>query len=464
MAKEATEKKIDKIQIPCNCLDVLAQQLYGCAIQQRWNAEQLYELVKKSYCYHNLSREDFFSVLSYLAGEYALEAKNVYAKIWYDPTTKELGKRGRLARMIYMTNIGTIPEESFVNVLLAAGQEKIGVIDEAFLERLKPGDVFVLGGNKYEFLYTRGMNAYVKPSIYRPPTIPSWFSEMLPLSFDLALEISRFRKLLAEKFETKKSEKEIKDFITEFLGVEKATSEAIFNYFKMQHNYSKIPHEKRLLIEHYVETGYGEKPKHFVILHSLYGRRVNDALSRALAYLVARFGGRDIEIGINDNGFFLASLNDMQVIRALKFLNEKNIEAVLEEAIERTEVFKRRFRHCATRSLMILRSYKGKSKSVGKQQLKSGFLLGAVQKLDNNFPILRETRREILQDLMDIEAAKQVLEWIAEGKIKIEEIYSSVPSPFALNLIMQGYADLLKIEDKIAFLKRMYEAIREKTK
>jgi ATP-dependent Lhr-like helicase len=213
------------------------------------------------------------------------------------------------------------------------------------------------------------------------------------------------------------------------------------------------------LLEHYKSEG-----KHYVIFHSLYGRRVNDALSRALAYLVAKLGGRDIEIGINDNGFFLASMQAMQVKRALKILNDKNLQEVLEEAIEKTETFKRRFRHCATRSLMILRSYKGRTKTVGRQQLKSTFLLAAIRKISSEFPILRETRREILEDLMDIENAKLVLKWIHNSKIKLQEIHSELPSPFSLNLIMQSYADLMKIEDKIQFLKRVYKEIQERIK
>ncbi len=461
MLKDAIEKKIDSVQIPQNCLDVLAQQIYGCAIQQKWNIEELFGLIRGSYCYHSLSREDFFSVISYLAGEYSLEARNVYAKIWYDEKSRELGKRGKLARMIYMTNIGTIPEESFVNVVIAGGDhknERMGVIDEAFLERLRQGDVFVLGGHRYEFLYTRGMNVYVKASVYKQPTIPSWFSEMLPLNFDLALAIQRFRKLMDEQLKTK-SEKQVKDFLMSYLYIDKNAADAIFNYFKIQHDYSKVPNENRLLVEHFSDQG-----RHFVIFHSLYGRRVNDALSRAFAYLVARFGGRDIEIGINDNGFFLASSERMNIDKALRLLNEKNLQQVLEEAIERTEVFKRRFRHCATRSLMILRSYKGREKSVGKQHLKSGFLLGAVQRLDSNFPVLKETRREILQDLMDLQDARLVLKWISEGKIDIEQVHNDLPSPFSLNLIIQGYSDLMRIEDKIAFLKRVYERIQEKVK
>ncbi|MBI5148511.1 DEAD/DEAH box helicase [Candidatus Pacearchaeota archaeon] len=459
LLKEGIERKIDRVQIPQNCLDVLSQQIYGCAIQKIWNIDGLFSLIKQSYCYHNLSKQDFFSVISYLAGEYALEARDVYAKIWYDEKTREIGKRGKLARVIYMTNIGTIPEESFVNVIVHGSDTRIGVIDEEFLERLKPRDVFVLGGHKYEFLYARGMKAYVKATIYRPPTIPSWFSEMLPLSFDLAWSIQNFRSLMNSMFDAKKTEKQIKDFISEYLYIDSNTRDAIYNYFYVQYKYAKVPHKNLLLIEHYSDRG-----KHYAVFHALYGRRVNDALSRALAYLVARFGGRDIEIGISDNGFFLASLDKMNIEKALNMINEKNLQEILEEAVGKTEVFKRRFRHCAARSLMILRSYKGVSKSVGKQQLKSGFLLGAVRKLDINFPILKETRREIMHDLMDIENAKLIIKKIKQGEIKVKEIATDIPSPFSLGLISQGYADLLKIEDKIEFLKRMHKAVLERIK
>jgi ATP-dependent Lhr-like helicase len=453
LAKEAIEKKIDRVKIPGNCLDVLSQQIYGMAIYKIWDMDEMFSLIKRSYCYKNLKREDFLAVLSYLAGEYELEARNVYAKIWYDKESKQIGKRGRLARVIYMTNIGTIPEESFVNVVIARGgnrNEKVGYIDEGFLERMKKGDVFVLGGHKYQFLYSKGMNAYVNASVQRPPTIPSWFSEMLPLSFDSALEMGRFRKLMNEKFKLKKSAEEIKEFIKEYLYCGEKVAGSVYNYFNEQAKFSKIPHEKRLLIEFYK----GEK--NYVIFHSLYGRRVNDALSRALAFLIGRVGGRDIEIGIRDNGFFLAG-EKLQVEKALKFLNSENLKEILEEAINKTEVLKRRFRHCAARSLMILRNYKGRKKTVGKQQMKSHFLLASVRKISKNFPILMEARREVLEDLMDIESTKIVLDWIQRGRVKIEKISTDLPSPFALNLVLQGYADLLKMEDKINFLKRMHK-------
>ena len=106
---------------------------------------------------------------------------------------------------------------------------------------------------------------------------------------------------------------------------------------------------------------------------------------------------------------------------------------------------------------MILKNYKGREKTVGKRQMKSHFLFFSVKKLTNEFPILREARREVLEDLMDIENTRKVVSWIKEGKIKTKIIETPLPSPFALSLIMQGHMDLMRVEDKQAFLKRMHK-------
>ena len=471
LSKECVEKKIDRIHIPRNCLDVLAQQIYGMAIHKIWDIDEMFMTIKKSYCYSTLSREDFMSVISYLTGDYGLEHRNVYAKIWYDKDSRQIGKRGKLARVIYMTNIGTIPEESFITVVIGSGEKKgskVGMVDESFLEKMRPGDVFVLGGQKYKFLYTKGMKAYVQTGIKRNPTIPSWFSEMMPLSFDSAMEIQRFRKLLNEQFEkyNKKSKKNktnkklskqqikknILNWIKEYTYTQDSVALAIYRYFYEQYHYAIIPHTNQLLIEHY----HGEK--NYIIFHSLYGRRVNDALSRALAYLIAQKTKRDVEIGINDNGFYFAGEN-LPLDKALALLTPENLREILDNAISKTEVLKRRFRHCAARSLMILRNYKGRRKSVGKQQMSSFFLLHTINKLTKNFPILKEARREVLEDLMDIKRTKEVLTKIKNKEIKLVEITKKVPSPFATNLILQGHYDLMRMEDKINFLKRMHQEV-----
>jgi ATP-dependent helicase Lhr and Lhr-like helicase len=455
--KEMIERKINKIYFPKNCLDVLSQQIYGMAIYKIWDVDEAFSLVKKSYCYSTLTRNDFFDVISYLAGDYALEKNNVYAKIWYDAKTKQIGKKGKMARVIYLTNIGTIPEESFITVKLSPSNEPVGAIDEGFLERMKKGDVFVLGGKKYIYLYTRGMNVCVRATTDRQPTIPSWFSEMLPLSFDSAIEINKFRTLMNDKFKIKAKKSEIIEIIKEHLYVEDETAESVYNYFYEQYNYLEIPNSGLMLVERY------NSQKHYLIFHSMYGRRVNDSLSRAIGFMLGRAGGRDIELGISDNSFYVAG-EKMNIDKVMNFLKPENLEEVLKEALEKTDVLARRFRHCATRSLMILKTYKGNKKSVGKQQMKSHFVLAAVKKISSEFPILREARREVLQDLMDIENAKLVLSWIREGRVKIKVRDVDIPSPFAMGILLEGQSDLIKIEDKQAFLKRMHEIHMKKIK
>jgi len=449
LMKDMIEKKIDRVQIPKNALDVLAQQIYGMSIERIWNADEMLDTIRRSYCYSSLSKAEFLEVVSYLAGDYALEHRHVYAKIWYEPSTNEIGKKGKMARVIYMTNIGTIPEEGFIEVVVGSGSRKgqsVGKIDEAFLEKLKRADVFVLGGSKYQYLYSRGMKAYVSADVSRQPTVPSWFSEMLPLSFDTAVDIGKFRKRVKERI---KNKRECIDFISEYVYCNKEVAELIYDYMKEQHDFSEIPDENTLLIEKF------KSDKEYLLFHSMYGRRVNDVLSRAYAFAAARLRYRDVEIGINDNGFFIAG-EKLDENKILKYVNSGNLGEILKEAIEKTDVLKRRFRHCASRSLMILRSYKGRSKSVGKQQVHSGFLLNAVKKISNEFPILKEARREVFEDLMDINNAELILKAVEDGKIKISVKRVPLVSPFGLILITQSHADLIRMEDRVHFLKRMH--------
>jgi ATP-dependent Lhr-like helicase len=497
--KEMIENKIDRITFPKNALDVLSQQIYGMAIYKIWDVNELLKTIRKSYCYSDLSKKDFLSVISYLTGDYGLEESNVYGKIWYDVEKKQIGKKGKLARVIYMTNIGTIPEESFITVKISPSGDKIGVIDENFLSRMKKNDVFVLGGRKYQYQYTKGMNLYVKDASTKSPTIPSWASEALPLSFDSALEINNFRKLIKELLEIK-SDKEIKkftekyckestvastkqknsdpsltkynerseanskqailEFIKKYVYVNESIAKEVYEYFHQQYKFHEIPNTNLITIEKYIDERDNKK---YLLVNAMYGRRVNDALSRAIGFLMGKSGMRDVEIGVSDRGFYISSENQ-DIEKAIDELTPENIEKILKEAIEKTDILTRRFRHCATRSLMILKSYKGQSKSVKKQQMKSHFLINAVKKISSEFPILNEAKREVLEDLMDIQNAKLVLKWIKTGEVQISSDYVRIPSPFALNLILQGHLDLMRIEDKQDFLKRMHQVYIDEIK
>ncbi|MBS3134840.1 ATP-dependent helicase [Candidatus Woesearchaeota archaeon] len=454
LLKNVIERKIDRIHIPKKPLDVMAQQIYAISIISRFNTKDLFSLIKRSYIYKDLELKEFNETLDYLSGEYtSLEDRHVYAKIWHDKETNMIGKRGKMARVIYMTNSGTIPEESMIKVKIA--NQVIGTIDEAFLERLKPGDVFVLGGSTYTFRYSRGQTAQVSSSADRPPTVPSWFSEMLPLSFDLALEIGKFRHLMSQKMS--KPKKEILDFINEYLYIDEYGAEAICSYFNEQYLFIKeIPTNKKIIIEH-----YSSEDDNKVIFHSLFGRRINDCLSRAMAYAIYRLQHKDVEIGINDNGFYISG-KKVQAVQAFNLINSKDLRKILDLAINSSEILKRKFRHCAVRSLMILRSYKGKNKRVGRQQISSMLLINAVKRISEDFPILKEARREVLEDNMDINNLKLILEKIEKKEIEIKEIYTQIPSPFAFNIALQGRTDMLRMEDRVKFLRNMHNLVLAK--
>jgi ATP-dependent Lhr-like helicase len=458
LLKNAKEGKIDNIKIPKDCLDVLSQHIYGMSIENPWDIDYAYDIIRKSYCYKDLDKDDYEDVLSYLAGEYVeLEDRYVYAKIWIDYKENTFGKRGKLARMLYSTNIGTIPDTS--SVAVKCDGEVIGRVEEDFMEKLKKGDSFVLGGRTYRFNYGKGMTINVSPAS-GPPTIPSWYSEQLPLAFDLAVDIQRFRYVLESKFQYGRSKEEIMEFLHEYLYVDEFAANSIYEYFNEQFLYAQIPHKQKLLVEYY--TGFGGRK--FVVFHSLFGRKTNDAIARAVAYVASDRNKRNITISITDNGFYLSSDGKMGALEALKKLTPTNFENILIRSLDKTETLASRFRHCAGRSLMTLRRYKGHEKSVGRQQVRGKILLKYIQEMDNNFPILKESRREATEDYMDIKNAKRVISWIHSGEMEIKTINTIIPSPFAFNLVSQGYLEVLKQNDKSEFTKRMHRAVIEKIK
>jgi ATP-dependent Lhr-like helicase len=299
------------------------------------------------------------------------------------------------------------------------------------------------------------MVAQVSASVSRPPTVPRWVSEMLPLSYDLALDIGRVRRLVAEKVAAGETRLAVVSWLRGFLSSDENAANSIYEYVKEQYDYSKAVADDRTIV---IEYNRGERsPK--VIVHALFGRRVTDCLSRAVAFAIGRTEHRDVEVGINDNGFFIGADRKVNVAAALKLVKAEKLHLVMRQAIENSEVFKRRFRHCAMRSMMILRSYGGRSKTVGRQQVGSQILLRAIERIDRDFPILKEARREVLEDLMDIEHCKEVLAGIESGRIRVIEIDTQIPTPFAFNLAVQGLSDVMKIEEKQEFLHRMHDMV-----
>ncbi|MEM4247758.1 MAG: ATP-dependent helicase, partial [Candidatus Nanoarchaeia archaeon] len=193
-----------------------------------------------------------------------------------------------------------------------------------------------------------------------------------------------------------------------------------------------------------------------------YGRRVNDVLSRALAYIYSKLYHTSIMISITDENFYLMSKQRLDLKEGINQLKKENLYELLKLAIDQTDILKRRFRHCAGRALMIIRNYKGHRKAVGRQQVSSQILINACKRISQSFPILKEARREVLEDLMDIKNAEKIVDAVKDGDITIKEIETQIPSPFALNIVARGYSDILRMEDRLDFIRKMHTMVLAK--
>jgi len=457
LAKAAMEKKIDKVKIPKNPLDVLAQQIVAMSIEDRWKVTDAYRLVKRSYPFRNLSFDKFMSVVRYLAGMYGeeVERHHVYRKIWFDEDEGVFGRK-RGSRMIFYLNSGTIPDESHVRVF-TLDDRYVGNLEEAFVQILTPGDIFVLGGRTYEFIRTEGMRAYVRKAEGRRPTVPSWFSEMLPLAFDSALEVGKFRRLIADLI-SKQAKEEVIDWLKKKYRLSASAATNIYQYIweQLQYTGGIVPGNDLILVEKWVDSG-----EENIIFHSLFGRRTNAALSRAYAYVIAEETSYPVRITVSDNGFML-TIPETGIVNIYDLpyhVTPYNIENILRKAVKSTEMMRRIFRHVAQRSFMILKRYKGREKSPHRMQLNAQTLLRVVGEMDG-FPVLEETYREIFQDHMDLDAARKVLEWINSGEIKIDFFEAQhAPSPFAHHLVVQGYSDIVLMEDRRKLLMKLHEMV-----
>lgn len=463
MIKEAYRNHLDKVHIPKNCLDVLAQHLLGMAITKKWKVDEALKLIRNAYPYHDLPKEKLIKVLTFLSGGYSmLEDYKVYGKCWFDAVNETFGRRGKYARVIYMLNIGTIPDEVMMQAYTLDGRY-IGQLEEEFVERLVKGDRFVLGGKVYEFSSAHGTKVRVKPAFDSKPTVPRWFSEQLPLSFDLALQIGKFRQRMFDAFKRGMKKERLIKLLRQECYADEWSAQSVYEYFRLEYEYltklglKQFPSHRTILVERFTD----ELGRRVLVYHTLYGRRVNDALSRACAYWLSKRIKRNVGIAVSDNGFalFATSLKGNPLIE----LRRHELRQVLKEALERTELMRRRFRHCANRGLMILRNYKGHDIKVSKQQISASMLLEVCKDL-KDFPILQETYREILEDCMDVEHAEEVLRWIEEGKTKVVEIEVEVPSPFAHGIVLIGMSDVVLMEDRKLVLQRLYEQVLHKVR
>ncbi|THE65174.1 ATP-dependent helicase [Salinadaptatus halalkaliphilus] len=475
MLQKAEEGFVDSVSIPENAQDVAAQHVYGMAIAEIRPESTVVDILRRAYPYRDYDEGHWASLRRYLTAEYAgLEEKNVYAKIWCDendppsgqhhyeeyPVGKPLiGKRGRLARVIYMTNIGTIPDSFTCDVYTRASDEWVGQLDEDYLDTLEKGDVFVLGGDHLEYQYRRGSKLYVDRTSAQP-TVPSWYSERLPLSDDLGREILAFQRDLLAHYETGGPPR-VRAWLREF-PLDDDSVRAIARLYDHQCRYAgagSLSTDDRLAIE--IVRDREEYKRHYYV-HSNYGRRFNDGFSRLLAYHCAQAATANVTVAVADNGFVLSMpLNrkiDLEGI--LADLDPDRVRSDLRAALAGTDLLQRYFRINATRSLLILKRYKGYEKSASEQQVSSEMLLGFAEDLEN-FAVIEETYRELLEDKLAVDALETIVDRLGDGEIRVERHRLESPTPRAFGLATLSASDVVLAEDESAALQAFHEHVLE---
>ncbi|NLV06543.1 ATP-dependent helicase [Haloarcula rubripromontorii] len=473
MLEKAERGFVDRVFIPENAQDVATQHVYGMAINDVRPEETFKSVLRRAYPYRNYDDEDWEQLMRYMTADYpGMEDKNVYAKIWrdtndapdgqhhyegYDVGERLIGKRGRLARVIYMTNIGTIPDSFTCDVVTRSDDSWVGQLDESYLDTLEKGDVFVLGGDNFEYRYRRGSKVYVDRTAARP-TVPSWFSERLPLSYDLGREILDFQGKLLDRLEDG-GMSEVRNWLRTF-PVDENSVRAIARMFREQVAYAgaeSVATSDRLVIEEALD--HDEYERHYHV-HSNYGRRFNDGFSRLLAYHIAREASANVQVAVADNGFTLSMpLNrKVDISRIVRDLDPETAREDLRASLDGTDLLQRYFRINATRSLMILKRYKGYEKSASEQQVSSEMLLGFAEDL-GEFAVVEETYREILEDKLNVDGIESVLRAMQDGDVDVVRTRVDSPSPRAFGLATLMASDVVLAEDESAVLQEFHQRV-----
>ncbi|QLG62504.1 ATP-dependent helicase [Halorarum salinum] len=475
MLGRAEEGFVDRVFVPENAHDVAAQHVYGMAINGVRREADVRGTLRSAYPYRGFDGDDWEELLCYLTADYdGMEDRNVYAKVWrdandppdgehhypeYDVGERLIGKRGRLARVIYMTNVGTIPDSFTCDVLTRGSDEWVGQLDENYLDTLEPGDVFQLGGGTYEYRYRRGSKVRVDPSSARP-TVPSWYSERLPLSYDLGREVLAFQGELLDRL-AEGGEPAAREWLRGF-PLDENSVRALARTFDAQRRYAgaeSVSTPDRLAIE--VELDREEYRRRYYV-HSNYGREFNDGLSRLVAHHCTRRANTNVQVAVADNGFTVSMpLNrKVDVPGVVEELDPDELRADLRTALDGTDLLKRYFRINATRALMILKRYKGYEKSAAQQQVSSEMLISYARDLDS-FAVMEETYREITEDKLNLDGVREVLERVRAGEIEVTSREVESPSPRAFGLATLTASDVVLAEDESAVLREFHERVMD---
>lgn len=423
-AQLAREGGVEHVKPPVTCLDVLAQHLVSMAAFRSYEVDEVMEIVPRAWPFRHIVREDVKAVLAMLAGDYEHE-KDIPARprILYDRIHERVEGDG-YSRMLAISAGGTIPDKGLYTVKNEEGV-KLGEVDEEFVYESQKGDRFILGSFAWKIVNINRDTVTVTQAQMEGARLPFWHGEIKGRDKRTGEAFGRIYRSLQHAYEDRRLLGALKE-----LGLDETAAGLAAGYLERQIKaVGSLPDHKTIIVEHFKDTVGNSQ----LMVHSVFGRRINAPLS-LLAAQTAR-EGMQMEIGSVDeeDGFLLYSYGNQNLPEGL--LQQIDVEDCLQKLeilLPATPLFNMAFRYNSGRALMMGVRKNGRQ-PLWMQRLRSAEMLEQVVR-EKEHPLIRETRRECMQQLWDAKGVQELLYDIQSGAVEIREIYTEIPSPMSLPL------------------------------
>tara|TARA_Y100001978_G_C23702557_1_gene442174 strand:+ start:6650 stop:9127 length:2478 start_codon:yes stop_codon:yes gene_type:complete len=438
----------EKIHLPELSFDVLLQHLVSLACGPGFEPDIEIKKIKDCWSFRNIREDQWFWCLNFLEnGGKCLKAYPRYKKLIREYINEDKRDfkflvKDEFIKRIHKFNIGTITSDNFVTVKYLKGR-KLGNLEENFASKLKKGDIFFFAGKMLEFVKMKDMILHTKKSNKKSSIIPAWIGGQMAIS-DLLSEC--LRKELSIYNEMTSSEISI--------NVELQSLLPIFNRQKFL---SSIPKDNELLLEIY-------KTKEFktLFVFPLEGKFVNEGLAFLWALRLAKINQGTFSIAANDFGFSLTANNDydFSIIksRLSYFLSTKDLSDDLENAINHSELTKKKFKNIAQISGLVNNHNPSKLKNANQLQISSNLLFDVFERFENDHLLISQAYKEVNREQLESGRIIKCLKRLSSLKIIINK--TSNPSPLAFPLLVERLKNTLSnesIEKRVERLIKSYE-------
>lgn len=425
-AQIARQGGVEQAAPPKMCLDVLAQHLVSMA-SETYTVDKALEILQRAYAFQDITRQDIKDVLSMLAGDYE-HRREIPARprVLYD-RIHETVSGDAYSRMLAVAAGGTIPDKG----LYAAKTEdgvKLGELDEEFVYETRIGDKIVLGSFAWKIVKQDRDAVIVAPTSTDGARLPFWKGEIKGRSLHTSLAFGKMIRGFAEGIQ---SGTLMGDLAALGMNVSAAESAADFLHRQIAAT-GALPDDRTIIVEHF--TDYSGT--HQIMVHALYGKRINTPLSMLMQHAAAKALQANVGCVDEEDGFLLYPYGTQTLPEGLIFMvSPAETRQILDAMLPVTPVFNMTFRYNAARALMMGMKNQGRQ-PLWLQRLKSAEMLDSLRN-EKKHPLIRETKRECLEDLWDIQGLLEIINGIQSGMIRVREVYTETPSPMSLPLQWQ---------------------------